>query len=101
MVAIDNAITTSPARGSKRLNGEVLASQARRHLVELAALRWGLPSAVLSTADEDTVEETLAAFRQARAARAVLKAQMQQLMGIGQPGRLHRLEATEITPSTQ
>ena len=44
---------------------------------ELIVTSNGRPVAVLSTADAETVEETLAAFRQARASRAVLKAQMQ------------------------
>jgi prevent-host-death family protein len=43
---------------------------------ELIVTSNGRPVAVLSTADEESVEETLAAFRQARATRAVLKAQM-------------------------
>ena len=46
---------------------------------ELIVTSNGRPVAVLSTADEESVEETLAAFRQARASRAVLKAQMQSV----------------------
>lgn len=46
---------------------------------ELIVTSNGRPVAVLSTADADNVEETLAAFRQARASRALLKAQMQSV----------------------
>ena len=46
---------------------------------ELIVTSNGRPVAVLSTADAETVEETLAAFRQARATRAVLKIQMQSV----------------------
>lgn len=47
---------------------------------ELIVTSNGRPVAVLSTADEETVEETLAAFRRARASRAVLKAQMRLVL---------------------
>lgn len=46
---------------------------------ELIVTSNGRPVAVLSTADEESVEETLAAFRRARASQAVLKAQMQSV----------------------
>jgi len=46
---------------------------------ELIVTSNGRPVAVLSTADAETVDETLAAFRQARASRAVLKAQIQSV----------------------
>lgn len=58
---------------------------------ELVVTSNGRPVAVLATADAETVEDTLAAFRRARAARAVLKAQMQSV----RTGR-DRLSSSEI-----
>ena len=77
-----------------RLDAVRIEAATERELVrdrELIVTSNGRPVAVLSTADEESVEETLAAFRQARASRAVLKAQTRSV----RTGK-SRLSAAEI-----